>query len=307
MKIVFMGTPEYAVPSLEALIKEHEVCAVVSQPDRPAGRGKQTLLTPVKAAALKANIPVLQPERVRKNPEFFESLKAFQADVFVVVAYGQILPTRILQLPTFGCINAHASLLPKYRGAAPIQWAILNGESLTGVTIIYMEQGMDTGDELLKKELPIEETDNSETMHDKLSNLSAIAFLEALALLKNGTAPRCKQADSATYAPMLTKDLGLIDWSKSTDSIFNLIRGLRPWPGAYTSTNLKIWSAEKLPLQNHSDILPGVIVDSIKDKGIVVKTGDGALLITELQALNRQRLSAPEFLRGARITIGEKI
>ncbi|WP_058485312.1 methionyl-tRNA formyltransferase [Defluviitalea phaphyphila] len=301
MKVVFMGTPDFAVPSLQKLIDEkYDIAAVITQPDRPKGRGKKMMPPPVKVLALKYNIPVFQPEKV-KNPEFIEKLRSIAPDLIIVIAFGQILPKEILDMPKFGCINVHGSLLPKYRGAAPIQWAIINGEKVTGVTTMFMDEGMDTGDIILKRELPIEEDDTAGDIHDKMSILGAELLKETLDNLIRGNIRREKQNDKeATYAPMLKKEMGLINWGETSEKIINLVRGLSPWPSAYTfykDQMIKIWKVQNYN-KNYKDNSIGEIVEVIKNKGIVVKTGDGSVLITEIQAQNGRRMTVEEYLRG---------
>ncbi|WP_341877355.1 methionyl-tRNA formyltransferase [Defluviitalea saccharophila] len=301
MKIVFMGTPDFAVPSLQKLIDEkYYIAAVVTQPDRPKGRGKKMVAPPVKELAVKYDIPIFQPERVR-NPEFIETLRSIAPDLIVVIAFGQILPKEILDIPTYGCINVHGSLLPKYRGAAPIQWAIINGEKITGVTTMFMDEGMDTGDMILKKEIPIEPEYTAGDLHDIMAPVGADLLKDTLDELIRGNIKREKQdEDEATYAPMLKKENGLIDWSQPSYKIINLIRGLSPWPSAYTfykDQMMKIWKAEVYnKTYEHHTI--GEIVEVIKNKGLVVKTGDSSLLITEMQAPNGKRMTVEEYLRG---------
>jgi len=308
MKILFMGTPEFAVPILESLCKEdkHEVLAVVCQPDRPKGRGKSVIFPPVKEFAIKHDIPVLQPEKVRKNDSFVEELSAIGADIFVVVAYGQILPLRILNIPPLGCINIHASLLPKYRGAAPMQWAILNGEKETGITIQYMDKGMDTGDMILKRAIPIEENDCFEDIHDKMSALSCECIFEALDQIAAGTANREPQNhDEATYAPMLKKENGLIDWGNSAISIYNQFRALNPWPGTYTHYDgqvLKIWECSVESENIAENAVPGQVLEA--SKHLLVKCGEGSLKITMLQGQGSKRMDAADYLRGRAIPVG---
>lgn len=304
MKVVFMGTPEFAVPSLQKLIDEkYNIAAVVTQPDRPKGRGKKTLPPPVKELALKYNIPVYQPEKVR-NPDFIEILRSIGPDLIIVIAFGQILPKEILDMPKFGCINVHGSLLPKYRGAAPIQWSIINGEEVTGVTTMFMDEGMDTGDMILKREIPIESRDTAGDLHDKMSIVGAELLQETLDELIRGNIRRENQnSEEATYAPMLYKEMGLINWSENSDKIINLIRGLTPWPSAYTfykDQMIKVWKAEDYN-KHYEEKSIGEIVEVIKDKGLVVKTGDGSLLITEIQAQNGKRMTVEEYLRGHEI------
>ncbi|NLM14110.1 MAG: methionyl-tRNA formyltransferase [Epulopiscium sp.] len=301
MKVVFMGTPDFAVPSLQKLIDEkYYIAAVVTQPDRPKGRGKKMVAPPVKELAVKYDIPVFQPERVR-NPEFIETLRSIAPDLIVVIAFGQILPKEILDIPTYGCINVHGSLLPKYRGAAPIQWAIINGEKITGVTTMFMDEGMDTGDMILKREIPIEPEYTAEDLHDIMAPVGAELLKETLDELIRGNIKREKQDENeATYAPMLKKENGLIDWSQPSCKIINLIRGLSPWPSAYTfykDLMIKIWKAEVYN-KTYEHNTTGEIVEIIKNKGLVVKTGDSSLLITEIQAPNGKRMTVEEYLRG---------
>ena len=294
-----MGTPEFAVPTLEKLIMHHEVVAVVTQPDKPKGRGKKILFPPVKEKALENNIPVLQPQKIR-TAEFLEELKAFEADVFVVIAYGRILPESILNLPKYGCINVHGSLLPKYRGAAPIQWSVIDGESVTGVSIMYMDIGLDTGDVILQKEMKINDDATSANVHDEMSILGAEALIEALELIEQGNVQRVKQQDElSTYAKPLTKEMGNIDFNKSAKEILNLIRGLNPWPTAYTNYSgsiMKIWKAEFY--DSSTKCQNGEIVDVLNDRGIVVQASDGCILITEIQMTNSKRMKVSDYLRG---------
>lgn len=304
MKIVFMGTPEFAVPTLEKLIEKHEVVAVVSQPDKPKGRGKKILFTPIKEVAVKNNIPVYQPIKLR-DEEFVKQLKKIEADLFVVVAYGQILPESVLSMPKYGCVNVHGSLLPKYRGAAPIQWSIIEGEKVTGITIMYMAKKLDAGDMILKKEVIIKDNDTYGTLHDKMSLVGSDALLEAIDLIQNGKAERIKQDDSlSTYAEMIKKETGLIQWNKSSKDIINLIRGLNPAPCAYTfydSQMFKIFSAQEV---NFDKGCCGEIIDVNIKQGFVVKTGDSAVLIKEIQAKGGKRMSCADYIRGHEIKKG---
>lgn len=306
MKVVFMGTPDFAVPILEKLIESHEVLAVITQPDKPKGRGKKVLFTPVKECALKRNIEVLQPIKI-KDVYFIEELKKYAADIFVVAAYGQILPESVLFMPKYGSINVHGSLLPKYRGAAPIQWAVIDGEKTTGVTIMQMDKGLDTGDMILKKSFDILPRDTSADVYDKMARIGAEALTEALELIQKGEAVREKQDDSlSTYAKMITKETGKIDWSKSSGQIINLIRGLNPWPIAYTSYGddvIKIWHAEEI--DGYEKGVFGEVLEIIKNRGFVVKTGDSAVLITEVQAVGGKKMSAADYLRGHNIETGK--
>lgn len=299
MRVIFMGTPDFAVPSLEALLTKHEVVLVVTQPDKPKGRGKKMVPTPVKACALEHGIPVLQPEKV-KEPEFVEQLRSYEPDLIAVTAFGQILPEPILEMPKYGCINVHGSLLPKYRGAAPMQWSIIDGEKVTGITTMYMAKGLDSGDMLLKAEVEITDEDTFATIHDKMAVTGANLLLDTLDQLEAGTLERIPQDhDAATYAPMITKETGHIDWSKNRQDIINLIRGLNPVPAAYTIYEeevLKIFGAVISDVQA-DDAANGEIVAVVK-KGFVVKCGDGCLLITEVQARGGKRMMTDAYLRG---------
>ena len=248
MKIIYMGTPDFAVEALEALASSrHEVTAVFTQPDKPKGRGKAMQFTPVKEVALRENIPVYQPKKVR-DPEVIQKIRELAPDVLVVVAFGQIIPQEILDIAPYGCINVHGSLLPKYRGAAPIQWAVIDGEKESGVTTMQMDAGLDTGDMLLKTVVPLDEKETGGSLFDKLSKAGADLLLKTLDALENGTVTPQKQGESPTaYAKMLTKDMGAIDWNRPAKELERLIRGLNPWPSAYTKLNgktLKIWAAD---------------------------------------------------------------
>lgn len=299
MRVIFMGTPDFAVPSLESLLTKHEVVLVVTQPDKPKGRGKKMVPTPVKACALEHGIPVLQPEKV-KEPEFVEQLRSYEPDLIAVTAFGQILSEPILEMPKYGCINVHGSLLPKYRGAAPMQWSIIDGEKVTGITTMYMAKGLDSGDMLLKAEVEITDEDTFATIHDKMAVTGANLLLDTLDQLEAGTLERIPQDhDAATYAPMITKETGHIDWSKNRQDIINLIRGLNPVPAAYTIYEeevLKIFGAVISDVQVDG-AANGEIVAVVK-KGFVVKCGDGCLLITEVQARGGKRMMTDAYLRG---------
>ncbi|WP_337927357.1 methionyl-tRNA formyltransferase [Anaerotignum lactatifermentans] len=305
MRVIFMGTPDFAVPSLEALLTKHEVVLVVTQPDKPKGRGKKMVPTPVKACALEHGIPVLQPEKV-KEPEFVEQLRSYEPDLIAVTAFGQILSEPILEMPKYGCINVHGSLLPKYRGAAPMQWSIIDGEKVTGITTMYMAKGLDSGDMLLKAEVEITDEDTFATIHDKMAVTGANLLLDTLDQLEAGTLERIPQDhDAATYAPMITKETGHIDWSKNRQDIINLIRGLNPVPAAYTIYEeevLKIFGAVVSDVQADG-AANGEIVAVVK-KGFVVKCGDGCLLITEVQARGGKRMMTDAYLRGHAVKEG---
>lgn len=305
MKVVYMGTPDFAVAPLKAIIKAgHEVTAVVTQPDKQKGRGKEVQMTPVKECAIKHGIPVLQPVKI-KEPEALAELKKYPADVFVIAAFGQFLSEEILHMPKYGCINIHASLLPAYRGAAPIQWVIINGEKKTGVTIMQMAKGIDTGDMLLKKEVLIDEKETGESLHDKLSAAGAELIVEALSKLERGEIVPEKQDDSLScYAAKLTKSMGLIDWKKDAASIERLVRGLNSWPSAYTmykGKTLKIWEADVV--SEETDARPGTVTEVGKDF-INVAAGKDILKITSLQLEGKKRVSAKDFLLGYEVVRG---
>ena len=305
MKVIFMGTPDFSVGTLEALVEAgHEVVLAVTQPDKPKGRGKEMQFTPVKESALKHNIPVFQPKRVREA-ECMEELRKYNADIMVVVAFGQILPKEILEMTPYGCVNVHASLLPKYRGAAPIQWSIIDGEEVTGVTTMQMDEGLDTGDMLLKTEVVMDEKETGGSLHDKLAEAGAKLCIETLEALQNKTVTPIPQGETTTaYAKMLDKQLGNIDWNKTGVEIERLIRGLTPWPSAYTNWNgkvMKIWSAEVV--EGESEANPGTIVKVEKD-AFYVQTGKGFLKICELQIPGKKRMDAGAFLRGYQVSEG---
>lgn len=305
MRIVFMGTPDFSVPALESLVSGgHQVIAAVTQPDKPKGRGKAVLMTPVKEKALELGIPVYQPVKVREE-SFITMLEEMKPDAIVVAAFGQILPKRLLDIPKYGCINIHASLLPKYRGAAPIQWAVIDGEKETGITTMMMDVGLDTGDMLEKAVIPIEKDETGGSLHDKLSAAGGPLILSTLKKAEEGTLVRTPQTDEGTcYAKMLTKSLGDIDWSQSAEQIERLIRGLNPWPSAYTSLNgktLKIWQAQVLADEYEGAL--GQVVKAVKGD-LLVKTGKGSLRITSLQLEGKKRMDTDAFLRGYPVEAG---
>ena len=305
MRVVFMGTPDFAVGTLEAIIKEeHEVVGVVTQPDKPKGRGKNMQFTPVKEVAIANQIPVYQPLKV-KEPEFIEELAKLNPEVIVVVAFGQILPKAILDMPKYGCVNVHASLLPKYRGAAPIQWAVIDGETESGVTTMLMDVGLDTGDMLKKTVIPLDKEETGGSLHDKLAVAGADLLIETLKELEAGTAVRTKQDDSlSNYAKMLDKQLGCIDFSKSAEEIERLIRGLNPWPSAFTGLDgktLKIWAATVIDKEADGEF--GEKVELTKAE-ILVKTGEGLLQLNEVQLEGKKRMETDAFLRGYPVKVG---
>lgn len=305
MKVIFMGTPDFSVGTLEALIRAgHDVVLAVTQPDKPKGRGGKMQFPPVKEKALAYGIPVFQPEKVRE-PACVEELGKYGADVIVVVAFGQILPREILELTPYGCINVHASLLPKYRGAAPIQWAIIDGEQVTGVTTMQMDEGLDTGDMLLKTEVPVEKDETGGSLHDKLAQTGASLCVKTLEQMEKGQIHPEKQGESPTkYAKMLDKKLGCIDWNKDAESIERLIRGLNPWPSAYTQWDgkiMKLWKAETVDRESG---LPCGTVAEVTKHDFSIQTGKGMLRVEELQVPGKKRMTADAFLRGYHLEKG---
>lgn len=315
MKLVFMGTPAFAAEALEAILRAgHEVSCVVTQPDKPKGRGKEMQASAVKECALRHGLPVFQPVKI-KTPEAVARLKQYEADLYVVAAFGQILSGEILNLPRLGAVNIHASLLPKYRGAAPIQWAILMGETETGVTIMQMNEGLDTGDMLLKKKVRIEDTDTGESLHDKLSIAGAELIVEALPLLEQGKVTPAAQDDrQSCYAKMLHKEMGRIDWSRTAVEIERQVRALNSWPSAYTSYHgktLKIWEAwvelPDTPLSGQAEtFLSGTVVAVTKDT-VKVAAGSGLLCLTRVQLEGKKRMAVREFLLGCPVKPGERL
>ncbi len=305
MKILFMGSPDFAACALQALVDAgHEIVLAVTQPDRVKGRSKELQFTPVKECALKNGIEVFQPLKI-KTPEAVAEIKKKDADVYVVAAFGQILSQEILDIPRLGCINIHASLLPKYRGAAPIQWSILDGEKETGVTIMQMNAGIDTGDIFMQKKVAIEDTDTGESLFDKLAQLGAEAIVEALPLIESGELKAVKQDDgSSTYVGMLGKEMGNIDWSWDAAKIERYVRGLNSWPSAYTNLNgktLKIWTSSVY--DGESTGKHGEVVAINKDS-IDVQCGTGLLRISELQLEGKKRMAVSDFLRGYQLEVG---
>ncbi len=310
MKIVFMGTPDFAKESLEALYNaKYEILAVVTNPDRPKGRGMKMIASPVKEFALEKGIKIYQPEKVRNNEEFISEIKALKPDVICVVAYGKILPKEILEIPSKGCINVHGSLLPKYRGAAPIQWAVLNGDKKTGVTTMYMDVGMDTGDMILKQETQIGEDETTGELWERLSKIGGDLLVKTLKEIENKTAPRIKQGDDFTMAPMLDKSMAKIDWENKTAlEIKNLVRGLNPIMGAYTFLNgkkIKFWKvdvAKDIFADGNMEFMKnGTVIVSDKRDGIYIKTKDGILKVLEVQGENAKKMPIQDYLRGNQI------
>lgn len=307
MKIVYMGTPDFAVPPLEALVKSgYDVIAVVTQPDKPKGRGKALLPTPVKEEALKYNIPVYQPVKVR-DPEFIEVLKSLEPDMIVVAAFGQIIPKAILDMPKYGCLNIHASLLPKYRGAAPIQQAVIDGERESGVTIMRMGTGLDTGDMISQAAVELSADETGGSLFDKLSLLGAQLLVDTIPTIMDGSAVYTKQPDESPtpYAAMITKNMGLMDFNKSAVELERLVRGMNPWPSAYTFLNgktLKVWKAAVVA-EDTLNKAPGSVISSGKD-GIHVACGQGVLVLEEVQLEGKKRMQADAFLRGYQVADG---
>jgi len=303
LRVVFMGTPDFACPTLQRLIdRGEEILAVVTQPDRPKGRGQKFLPPPVKALAERHSLPVLQPLKVRA-PEFIDIMREMNLDLIVVVAFGQILPKALLEIPKHGCINVHASLLPRYRGAAPINYCIINGETETGVTTMLMDVGLDTGDMLVKKVTAITPEEDAQSLHDRLSALGADSLDETLALLCAGGLVPEKQDDSLTcYAPMLKKENGLVDWNSSPQTIKNLVRGMSPWPSAFTYLDDKFLKIYRVRTGCGAG-LPGTVLEAGKD-GIEVACAGGSVILEEVQLEGKKRLPVREFLAGCRIDPG---
>ncbi len=325
LKIVFMGTPDFARDSLEAICNAgYEVPAVVTVPDKPKGRGMKLIPCEVKEYAIENNIEVYQPEKLRDNKEIVKILKDINPDVICVVAYGKIIPKEILEIPKYGCVNVHPSLLPKYRGSAPIQWAILNGDKETGVTTMYLDEGMDSGDIILQTETKINKDETSGELWDRLSKIGAELLVETLERIENKTAPRTKQNDDFTLAPMLEKSQAKIDWeNKTAQEIKNLVRGLNPIMGAYAILNekkIKFWKVDSLTIDQFIDkypefkeydyrfaeIDPGTVLYVDKKEALYVMAKDGILKILEMQGENAKRMPAPEFLRGNKIEVVDK-
>lgn len=305
MKVIFMGTPEFSVPALEEIIKNYSVEAVFTQPDRPKGRGKKIAMSAVKEAALKYNIPVFQPERLRNNTEMLEVIKNINPDFIIVIAYGQILPKEILDIPKLGCINVHASLLPRYRGASPINWAIINGEQYTGNTTQFMAEGIDTGDILLQSRIDISPDMNAGDLHDLLMNDGAGLIVKTMRELEKGTiVPKKQQEELSSHVSKLSKELAKIDWSKGCKDIKNLIQGLNPWPIAYTLYNgetMKIFEAEAKCCDIKQK--PGIILNVSKN-GIEVSAGDGIINMKKIQFPGGKPLIVEEYIKGHKIEEG---
>lgn len=323
LNIVFMGTPDFAQESLRSLIEaKHKILAVVTNPDRPQGRGMKLVASPVKQYAVEQGILVYQPEKVRNNLEFIEEIKRLKPDIICVVAYGKILPQELLNIPKFGCINVHGSLLPQYRGAAPIQWAVLNGEKTTGVTTMYMNSGMDTGDMILRQEVTIGEEETTGELWNRLSKIGGELLVKTLKLIEEGSAPREPQGENFSMAPMLKKEMAQIDWENQTATqIHNLVRGLNPIMGSYTfleGKKIKFWKVK--PLTNEEflqiyeemkeydykleEIIAGTVLLADEKQGLYIKAKEGILQILEIQGENAKKMTTSDFLRGTRMMAG---
>ncbi len=311
MRVLFMGTPDFAEESLKSLVEaNYDVIGVVTNLDKPKGRGMKMVASPVKEYAEEKGLKIYQPEKVRKNVEFIEEIKNLNPDVICVVAYGKILPKEILEIPRLGCINVHGSLLPKYRGAAPIQWAVLNGDRTTGITTMYMDEGMDTGDMILKQEVEIGEDETTGELWDRLSKIGGELLVKTLKEIEKGTATREKQGDDFTTAPMLSKEMAKIDWNKKTaQEIKNLVRGLNPIMGAYTFLNgkkIKFWKVDlakedEIMVENLDFLGNGVVLLSDSKDGLYIKAKDGIIKVLEIQGENAKRMSIQDYLRGNKI------
>lgn len=324
LRILFMGTPDFAKDSLEALIKAgYNVEAVVTNPDRPKGRGMKMMMSPVKEFAIESGIEkIYQPEKIKKNEEFINEIKNMNPDLIVVVAYGKILPKEILDIPKYGCVNVHGSLLPKYRGAAPIQWAVLNGDKVTGVTTMFMDVGMDTGDMILKKEVTIGDNETTGELWDRLSKIGGELLVETVKKIESGTAPREKQGEDFSIAPMLNKEIAKIDWeNKTATEIKNLVRGLNPIMGAYSfyeGNKIKFWKVETYTDAQILELFPdlkeyedrfldlpeGTILFSDSKTGLYIKAKEGNIKVIEIQGENAKRMKTEDFLRGTYLAAG---
>lgn len=309
MKILFMGTPDFARESLEKLYDSgYEIAGVVTPPDRPKGRGMKMIACPVKEFALEKNLSIFQPEKLK---DIKQEIINMNPDMIVVVSYGKFLPKSILEIPRYGCINVHPSLLPKYRGSAPIQWAIINGDKTTGTTIMKMNEKMDAGDIILQKEVEIDENETTGELWDRLSTISSELLLEAIKQIENGNTNYIKQGANYTIAPMITKDMAKIDWTKlASVELKNLIRGLNPILGAYCNLGqrkIKLWKVDILQEQIDKNIEPGTVIMSDSKKGLYIKTLDGAISVLEIQGENARKMSIQEYLRGNKLEVGQKL
>ena len=316
LKILFMGTPDFAKESLEALYNtNNEIIGVVTNVDKPKGRGMKMISTPVKEFALEKNLKIYQPEKVKNNLEFIEEVKKLNPDLICVVAYGKILPKELLNIPRFGCVNVHGSLLPKYRGAAPIQWSVINGDKITGVTTMYMNEGMDTGDMILKQEVEIGEDETTGELWERLSKIGADLLVKTVDLIERGIAPRTPQPENFSMAPMLNKEMAEINWNTKTASeIKNLVRGLNPIMGAYTFINdkkYKFWKVEAIEnneflnkfceISSLDNVKEGTVLIADAKQGMYIKSNGGIISVLEIQGENSKRMSINDFLRGNKI------
>ena len=311
MKIVFMGTPDFAKESLKEIYNAgYEIIGVVTNPDKPQGRGMKLKKSPVKEYAEEKGLKIYQPQKVRNNQEFLEEIKSLNPDLICVVAYGKILPEELLNIPKLGCINVHGSLLPKYRGAAPIQWAVLNGDKKTGITTMYMDKGMDTGDMILKEEVEIGKDETTGELWEKLEKIGGKLLVKTLQKIEDGTAPRIKQGNDFTMAPMLEKEMAKINWEEKTaKEIKNLVRGLNPIMGAYTYLNgkkIKFWKVDVEENQeNIEDLKNGTVVLSDPKQGLYIKTKQGILKVIEIQGENARKMQIGDYLRGNKIEVND--
>ncbi|MFQ6943221.1 MAG: methionyl-tRNA formyltransferase [Clostridia bacterium] len=323
MRILFMGTPDFALESLKALYEaKYDIIGVVTNIDKPKGRGMKMVASPVKEYAIEKNLQVYQPIKVRNNPEFLEEVRKLNPDLICVVAYGKILPQELLDIPKYGCVNVHGSLLPEYRGAAPIQWAVLNGDKKTGVTTMFMNAGMDTGDMILKEEVEIGEDETTGELWNRLKMIGANLLIKTVKEIENGTATRTKQPEEGTMAPMLSKEMAKIDWeNKTANDIKNLVRGLNPIMGAYTfldGKKIKFWKVQTLTenelLEKFQELeeykyhlnkmQAGTVLFSDDKKGLFIKANDGILQVLEIQGENSKRMAVGDFLRGNPVGVG---
>ncbi len=311
MRILFMGTPDFAEESLKALYEAgEEIIGVFTNPDRPKGRGMKMIASPVKEYALQKQLPVYQPEKIKKNEEVIRQIENLKPDCICVVAYGKILPKEILAIPTYGCINVHASLLPKYRGAAPIQWAVINGEKETGITTMYMDVGMDTGDMIYSQKVTIGEEETTGELWNRLAKIGGELLVKTIKAIENDTAPRIKQGEDFSMAPMLSKEISHIQWQEKTaEQIKNLVRGLNPIMGAYTfyeNKKIKLWKVKNIE-KEEVKVEPGTVITASEKEGLRIQTKQGIIQVEEIQAENARKMTIQDFLRGNTITVGTQL
>lgn len=311
MRILFMGTPDFAEESLKALYEAgEEIIGVFTNPDRPKGRGMKMIASPVKEYALQKQLPVYQPEKIKKNEEVIRQIENLKPDCICVVAYGKILPKEILAIPTYGCINVHASLLPKYRGAAPIQWAVINGEKETGITTMYMDVGMDTGDMIYSQKVTIGEEETTGELWNRLAKIGGELLVKTIKAIENDTAPRIKQGEDFSMAPMLSKEISHIQWQEKTaEQIKNLVRGLNPIMGAYTfyeNKKIKLWKVKKIE-KEEVKVEPGTVITASEKEGLQIQAKQGIIQVEEIQAENARKMTIQDFLRGNTITVGTQL